>query len=57
MSAYDDWKTTDDGIESQCEDCGVDTRFDEHEDKCSQSGHEPDFEAMLDRQLGRNGYE
>lgn len=48
MSAYDDWKTTDDSIESQCEDCGVDTRFDDHEDDCSQGHGEPNYEAMIE---------
>lgn len=46
--SYDVWKTTDPGIENACDECGVDTRFDDHDDDCSEAGHEPNYEAMLE---------
>ena len=48
MSAYDDWKTTNPAEESVCEDCGVDTEWEDHRDDCSEAGHEPNYEAMLE---------
>ena len=47
MSGYDDWKCTDPGIEAECENCGVDTRFEDHDAECEARYNEPDYEAIM----------
>ena len=54
LPGYDDWKTTDPAIESECEECGGSLGEGDHSEDCSVASYEPDFEQIVkDREEAR----